>query len=664
MTVLGYAAVATAPAGTHTGGLWPVGLASGVLVLVPRRLLAPIALALALAAAATYALGGAPLRVAPAVGAAIAVEALVTRVVLTARWGRGRQLWDDLDLVRFALAALAGACTGGVLLAAVAAAAGYGEPREVLVATFVSHLVSELTLLAFFMHDTAHEGDSGPVERALRWSLTVAISLIAFLPDHLPALVFLVIPVVGWGALRAPMREALWQLLTVVAIAECFHVAGAGPFLRLASATGRSPELASVLQQTFLLGCALVCIPFAMAVARQQYGVAEIATERARLRRIVESATSTAIIETDDIGRIRLFNPGAQMLLGYSEDEVLGRFPDIFHEQSEIARQARSLDVPPDLLQVSLAMARPETGARDWAFRHRDGHAVMTSMTLVPIQDKGVVTGYLCTAEDVTERVRTQQALEAALATERRAVAQLTEIDRSKDAFVSSVSHELRTPITNIVGYLELLLDGAYGATTTPQHEALGRIDSNSQRLLVLIDDLLTLSSIESLDVELARRPVDLREVVERTSRRLYDEAAERDQRVELELPGSPVVVLGDQTHLERMVSNLASNAVKFTPTGGTVTLRVAMESGVGLIEVQDTGVGISEEERPMLFNRFYRSSYAQSEAIKGSGLGLAIARSIAHLHGARISADSTPGVGSTFRVCFDDSARSRLLPL
>ncbi len=279
------------------------------------------------------------------------------------------------------------------------------------------------------------------------------------------------------------------------------------------------------------------------------------------------------------------------------------------------------------------------------------------SMSLTTIENhRGTVVGYLITSEDITERVRTQDALEAALTTERRAVAHLTEVDRTKDAFVSSVSHELRTPITNIVGYLELLMDGAYGDTTGSQDEALGRIDSNSHRLLELIDDLLTLSSIESLDVELTQEPVDLRDVLRRTGAKVGSDLSDRRQRLDVQVPSEPVVVLGDEGHLERMISNLATNAVKFTPDGGTIVLRLRHDGDQTAIDVQDTGVGIPHEEQPLLFNRFFRSTYAQTEAIKGSGLGLSIARSIAQRHGARISATSTPGRGSVFTVTFAET--------
>ena len=284
-----------------------------------------------------------------------------------------------------------------------------------------------------------------------------------------------------------------------------------------------------------------------------------------------------------------MFNPGAEALLGYTEAELLGRRADMFHAPEEIARQAELLGVPATLADVSLASTDPALGPRDWRYVRKDGQIRTMSMTLAPMRDKtGTVVGYLSTAEDITERVRAQSALEAALQTERRAVAHLTEIDRTKDAFVSSVSHELRTPITNIVGYLELLLDGAYGETSDSQHEALGRIDANSHRLLELIDNLLTLSSLESLDVQLSKQPVDLREVIHRASQKVHTDATERGHQLDVEVPREPVVVLGDEVHLERMVSNLATNAVKFTPDGGRITLRLRAEGP----HVRDRGAG------------------------------------------------------------------------
>ena len=641
--VLGYLAVTSAPPQTHAAGMWPVGLASGLFVSVRRRTLPRAVAAVSLLAFGTIYLAGYPGLVATGYALGIVLEGLVTQQLLRVRGGGLRRLDDDLDLGHYTLAALAGAATGAVLFATTAGANGFGTPWMVLLAVFATHLASQLILLALFLESSHHRGVGSSTERAVRWTLAVLVTLLAFVPIHLPALTFFVLPLLGWTALRAPMREALWLLLTVSVVANTLVLLGRGPFLALEVVHSRPPELAVIPQQMFLLGCAMVCLPFAMAVRRQRHSATDAANERERLRRIVQGAAAMAIIETDDQGRITLFNPGAEAMIGYTEAEVVGQRPDVFC--------------------AGLAITQADTEPRDWTCVRKDGEVRTMSVSVAPINDhQGHVVAYLITAEDITERVRTNQALETALGAERRAVAHLTEIDRTKDAFVSSVSHELRTPITNIVGYLELLRDGAYGVPSDPQDEALGRISSNSHRLLELIDDLLTLSSVESLEVELLQEPVDLREVIRRSGASVQPDLTERSLHLDVELPSEPVLVLGDETHLERMVSNLATNAVKFTPDGGTIVLRLRSGEDLCSIEVQDTGVGIPHEEQPLLFNRFFRSTYAQTEAVKGSGLGLSIARSIAQRHGARISARSTPGHGSLFTVTFTDPRR-RLVP-
>src|SRR3954462_12342009 len=531
-TGLGLGAGLSAPADTHIGGMWPVGLVSGVLVYVGRRAVPYLAGGFVLLVFATYALGGYPVGVSGGYAVAIVVEGLVTVQVLTVRWGYGRRLNDDLDLARFTLAALVGAAIGGVLFALTAGIAGFGVPWEVLAMAFGSHLASQLIVLSLFMEEFRHPGESGRAETWLRWAFTVVVTLGAFISVNAPGMVFFVLPLIAWGALRAPMREALWQLVVVATLASTLIQLDRGPFRDLDVLQQRSPELQSGPQIAFLLGCALVCLPFATVVARSRQSAAEVVSERERLRRVVSGATAMAISETHEPGLITLFNPGAEALLGWTEEELLGRRADMFHSEEEIAKQAADLGVPATLRDVALHSAQPEIGPRDWRYIRKDGQVRTMSMVLAKMTDKGgTAVGYLSTAEDITERVRAQSALEGALQTERRAVAHLTEIDRTKDAFVSSVSHELRTPITNIVGYLELLLDGAYGETSDAQHEALGRIDSNSHRLLELIDDLLTLSSLESLDVQLSKQPVDLREVIQLSGERVHLEATERGQR-------------------------------------------------------------------------------------------------------------------------------------
>nr|WP_246299418.1 ATP-binding protein [Nocardioides panaciterrulae] len=378
----------------------------------------------------------------------------------------------------------------------------------------------------------------------------------------------------------------------------------------------------------------------------------EAAAERDKVQSIVNGATGVAIIGTDAQGRITLFNPGAQRLLGYAPEEVMGRSTRMFHTEQAIREKAAELGVRDDFGAVALAMAAPARGSDDIRFVRRDGTERTHSMTLDRIvDDRGRVTGYVSTSEDVTERVELQRTLVEALATERTAVERLREVDRVKETFVSSVSHELRTPITSIVGYLEMLDSGDFGTLTEAQADAVRRVSVNSSRLLLLIDDLLTLSRIEDDGLVISDRALDLR-VLLRTG---YDVVAPawagRDLDVRLEMPAEPVPFLGDRDMIERVVVNLLGNAVKFTPEGGEVALCLATRGDSALVEVRDTGIGIPAEEHARIFSRFFRSSTAQRNAIPGSGLGLSIARAVVERHGGRIELASGEGRGTTFRV-------------
>jgi PAS domain S-box-containing protein len=663
MTLFGATSVANADASVHFGAMWPVGLASGALLIAPRSL-APYATAvIAVLATLTFVVGGYPVDVSVGFGLGVALEALATQQVLTASWTRRVVLRTNSDFGRFMVACGTGAVAGALLFTAVSALTSFGTPWKVGVATLVTHAAAQVVLLGLFKEPTHHVGEYGRRERWAAWVNSVAITTIAFIPTEMPSLAFLVIPGLGWMALRAPMREAMLQLVVVGVIASTLTSAGHGPFADPFLVRNLDPEFRLLPLQAFLIACAMVTIPFSLAVGAQRRSAAEAQVERSRSERLVQSARGIAIIGTDELGRINMFSPGAELILGYSPEEVYGHSTRMFHTRAEIDRQASELGCDPTYLDVVRATANQPPGvSREWEFIRKDGTPRWLATILSPITDEnGAFMGYVATADDVTDRIETQSALEAALETEREAVQRLTEVDLVKDRFVSSVSHELRTPITNIVGYLELLMDGVYGEPNHDQARAMSRIEMNSRRLLTLIDDLLTLSSMEILDQQRELSPVDLVTVVRRAEEIVRPGLLRRDLELDVDVPDTTVMIPGDAGQLERLVINLATNAVKFTLDGGSVTLRLlAGENGDGpVIEVSDTGIGIPEAELDMLFNRFFRAAHAREAAVPGSGLGLSIAKAIAELHGARISASSVYGSGSTFRVEFPSPAAS-----
>jgi len=223
------------------------------------------------------------------------------------------------------------------------------------------------------------------------------------------------------------------------------------------------------------------------------------------------------------------------------------------------------------------------------------------------------------------------------------------ELERLKDEFLATVSHELRTPLTSIVGYAEALNAGDFGELGADQAEFVGVIERNANRLTRLVDDLLLTARIESHTLELNLEDVDVAALVADCAQGVTPYADGRGVRLVLET--EPLTLRADTLRLSQLLNNLLSNGVKFTPDGGTVTVRTSEEEGVGVVEVEDTGMGIPADEQDRLFERFFRSSVAHRRSIEGTGLGLVIAKAIAERHGGRIAFESHVGKGTTFRV-------------
>jgi signal transduction histidine kinase len=228
------------------------------------------------------------------------------------------------------------------------------------------------------------------------------------------------------------------------------------------------------------------------------------------------------------------------------------------------------------------------------------------------------------------------------------------EAERMKDEFSALVSHELRTPLTSIIGYLELLRDDAErdGADPAARQRAqfLTVVDRNARRLLRLVGDLLFVAQVEAGKLSLEAGDVDLGVVARESIEAAAPRAA--DGGVELTLEAAEVpLVRGDRDRLGQALDNLVSNAIKFTPEGGRVVVRLMPEDDRAVLEVSDTGIGISEADMQQLFQRFFRTQRATTAAIPGVGLGLTIAQAIVHGHEGQISVQSLGGEGTTFRI-------------
>ncbi len=376
---------------------------------------------------------------------------------------------------------------------------------------------------------------------------------------------------------------------------------------------------------------------------RVRQRTAELASTKAQLQGVLDSATQVAIIATDAAGIVRLFNAGAERMLLYRAGELLGGSAGILHEAEESGAA--------NFAEVYAGAARrglPE--GQEWTYVRKDGVRIDVNAVVTPILDaRGAIAGYLSIATDNTERKRLrreQQAINEQLALQTRRAEQAS---HAKSDFLASMSHEIRTPMNSILGMADLLWETSLSAEQRHYVEVFRRAGST---LLSLINDILDLSKIESGRFELDRQPFDLREVVDETIALFGPRASEKGigLRAVWTPPDATTWFVGDPVRLKQVLTNLVGNAVKFTASGEVVVSAGRREDGLLEITVSDTGIGIPPGKLEAIFDDFIQAESSIAQRFGGTGLGLAISRRIAEQMGGGLSVTSEFGHGSTFR--------------
>jgi len=395
-----------------------------------------------------------------------------------------------------------------------------------------------------------------------------------------------------------------------------------------------------------------------------------LADSNASLQAVMDAATEVAIIATALDGTITLFNRGAENLLGYRAEEVVGQqTPLIFHVPEEVALRETELTAHYGRQVAGFhatveAAEREGAEKREWTYLRKDGHRVPAETVVTAIRGAGGETiGYLTVAQDITQRKKA----ETELARYREQLEQLVEertieltvateaaeaANRAKGAFLANMSHEIRTPMNAIMGMIHLALRTPL---TPKQQEYLGKATFAAESLLGIINDILDFSKIEAGKLDLERTDFLLDEVLERVSSIISAKAMEKGIEFLIKVdPQVPPSLSGDPLRLGQVLINLCNNAVKFTqvgeivleitpaayPDNDRVTLRIS---------VRDTGIGMTPQQMSRLFTPFNQGDTTSSRKYGGTGLGLAISRELVELMGGTIGVESVPGKGSDF---------------
>jgi two-component system CheB/CheR fusion protein len=366
-----------------------------------------------------------------------------------------------------------------------------------------------------------------------------------------------------------------------------------------------------------------------------------------RLRLVVENATEFAIFSLDLRRRVTVWNAGAQGLLGYSGDEVIGRSADIIFTPED-----RAAGAPEHEAKTALAEGR---AADDRFHVRKDGSRFWASGAAMLMRNaKGEAVGFVKILRDQTAARESREALERSqaqllqvLADNEKARDELQAADAAKDRFLAVLSHELRNPLASIDGAAEVILGDGQPADDTREAAHIVRRQARSMR--ALLDDLLDVSRLKLGRLELKRERVRLSGIVANaleTTRPLLNDAG---HSLTVDVPPRDIELDGDPLRLGQAVSNLLANAIRYTPPAGKVALKARLEKGQLEILVQDNGVGMDPQRIDHMFEMFTQGS---SDRSHGLGIGLALVKSIVELHGGQVDARSAgPGKGSEFRL-------------
>ncbi|HYD95291.1 MAG TPA: CheR family methyltransferase [Noviherbaspirillum sp.] len=378
-------------------------------------------------------------------------------------------------------------------------------------------------------------------------------------------------------------------------------------------------------------------------ITRRKLAEEKLGRNEQRMRLIAASTRDYAIATLDTDGIVTSWNAGAERLFGYSETEIGGQSGEIIYTPEDRAN---------DVFRQELRRARDHGRAEDdrWHMR-QNGSRVFCSGITSPLIDERM-RGFVKIARDLTDSKWLRDQQEAKLEWERKERIRAEEAARVRDEFFAVLSHELKQPL-NLIQLTAELLSRIPEAETLP---AIARGTATIKRMVEgqtrIIDDLMDLSRLHAGKLTLTHSQLELTERVSHVVRLMEDEAKQKQVKLLLDVSPRETIIQGDAIRIEQIVWNLLSNALKFTPAGGTVQVQVCQEGEMACIEVTDTGKGIAPDFLPHVFDMFRQANSGPARQHGGMGIGLALVKELVQSHGGRVEVDSRgEGYGALFRV-------------
>ncbi len=376
------------------------------------------------------------------------------------------------------------------------------------------------------------------------------------------------------------------------------------------------------------------------ALVREQ----AVVNREARLRRIFGRAAD-AYFEVSRDGQVSFWESKAANLFGHQAETVLG------FSVSEVLVAEHEREAFETYMSESWNLLDHFESRQFKTTMVRSTGCPISAEVTVWIDNSNNTPQLKFLIRDLTARHEFTQRVKEAQENEREALLRIQELEQAKSDFVSSVSHELRSPLTSTLGYLELLSEGDAGPLVDEQARMVEIASRNAKRLQRLIEDVLSLSRIESGAFKVRFRPVDVQSLIDNAVAASKTAASVRDVTLSSSVNDSLGMCAGDGEQLSRALDGIIGNAVKFTPPSGFVHVSAERVKNEICIVIADNGVGIDSEEQAKVFTRFFRAAAAVEQAHSGTGLGLTISKTIVEHHGGSITVDSVLGQGTTVTI-------------